>query len=32
MAPFAGTICSPPFLKPLLFEHGREALNRVRGR
>ena len=24
-APFAGTICSTPFLKPLLFEHGREA-------
>src|SRR5215208_7784865 len=31
-APFAGTICSTPFLKPLLFEHGREALYRVRGR
>jgi hypothetical protein len=29
-APFAGTICSPFFLKPLLFEHGREALNQVR--
>src|SRR5215212_912284 len=25
-APFAGTICSTPFLKSLLFEHGREAL------
>src|SRR5215208_7496287 len=24
-APFAGTICSTPFLKSLLFEHGREA-------
>jgi hypothetical protein len=24
-APFAGTICSPPFSKILLFEHGREA-------
>jgi hypothetical protein len=23
-APFAGTTCSTPFLKPLLFEHGRE--------
>src|SRR5215212_8953701 len=31
-APFAGTICSTPFLKLLLFEHGREALYRVRGR
>src|SRR5215203_2740018 len=31
-APFAGTICSTPFLKLLLFEHGREALNRLRGR
>jgi hypothetical protein len=26
-APFAGTIYSTPFLKPLLFEHGREALS-----
>ena len=24
-APFAGTICSTPFLKVLLFEHGRDA-------
>jgi hypothetical protein len=24
-AAFAGTICSTPFLKPFLFEHGREA-------
>jgi hypothetical protein len=24
-APFAGTRCSTPFLKPLRFEHGREA-------
>jgi hypothetical protein len=24
-APFAGRICSTPFLQPLLFEHGREA-------
>jgi hypothetical protein len=24
-APFAGTTCSTSFLKPLLFEHGREA-------
>src|SRR5918994_152034 len=31
-APFAGTICSTSFLKTLLFEHGRGALNRVRGR
>src|SRR5919107_6162677 len=31
-APFAGTICSTSYLKPLLFEHGREVLNRVRGR
>src|SRR5215217_3024456 len=31
-APFAGTICATPFLKLLLFEHGREALNRLRGR
>src|SRR5215211_3111692 len=30
-APFAGTICSTSFLKPPLFEHGREVLNRVRG-
>ena len=30
-APFAGTICSTSFLKPLLFEHGREALNQVHG-
>src|SRR5919112_28868 len=31
-APFAGTICSTSFSKLLLFEHGREVLNRVRGR
>ena len=30
-APFAGTIYSTSLLRPLLFEHGREALNRVRG-